>query len=197
MRMRQTIGFSLVLLIMSGGAMAKTAAPDPSEPRPAARKHLAEHKTKSDRLAGQRHRVRSRPGGDTAAVRHLRQHHGSSRHEAEARPFGPVRAVGAREVGRAAWYGGRHLGRRTASGARLDRVHATAAHRTLPLHSLARVTNLNNGRSCIVEVTDRGPTSRHLLIDVSPRAADELEMRNDGIVPVAVEPVALIAAAQN
>ena len=76
--------------------------------------------------------------------------------------LGPMRVVGTREVGSAAWYGGRHIGMRTASGDRLDAVHATAAHRSLPLHSLVRVTNLNNGRSVIAKITDRGPVSRSL-----------------------------------
>jgi rare lipoprotein A len=101
-----------------------------------------------------------------------------------------VRVVGRREVGSAAWYGGRHVGRRTASGDRLDAVHATAAHRSLPLHSLVRVTNLNNGRSVIAKITDRGPVSRSLVIDLSPRCAEELDMKRSGIAPVAVEPVA-------
>src|SRR6202041_1360987 len=55
-----------------------------------------------------------------------------------------------------------------------------AAHPPLPLNSLARVTNLANGRSVVVRVTDRGPVADSLLIDVSPRAADELRMKEDG-----------------
>lgn len=100
-----------------------------------------------------------------------------------------VRAIGKAETGTAAWYGGRYIGRRTSSGSRLDTMHATAAHRTLPLNSLARVTNLKNGRSVIVRVTDRGPISESLLIDMSPRAAVELDMKQAGLVPVSVEQV--------
>jgi len=192
MRLRQTIGFSLVLLLVSGGAMAKTAAPDPGEPRPAAKKHLA-GKAKPEKLAEQRQRPRVRSEARAAAARPDSRRHGIARRLAADRPPHAVHTIGAREIGSASWYGGHHIGRRTASGKPLDRVHATAAHRTLPLHSLARVTNLNNGRSCIVEVTDRGPTSRRLLIDLSPRAADELAMRDAGIVPVTVEPVAPVA----
>ena len=107
---------------------------------------------------------------------------------AEAKPL-CVRAVGKAETGTAAWYGGRYVGRRTSSGERLDTIHATAAHRTLPLNSLARVTNLDNGRSVVVRVTDRGPVSESLLIDMSPRAADELHMKEAGLVPVRVEQV--------
>lgn len=100
-----------------------------------------------------------------------------------------VRAIGKAETGTAAWYGGRYVGRRTSSGSRLDAVHPTAAHRTLPLNSLARVTNLDNGRSVVVRVTDRGPVSASLLIDMSPRAAEELRMKHAGLIPVSVEQV--------
>lgn len=100
-----------------------------------------------------------------------------------------VRSVGNAETGTAAWYGAGYVGRRTSSGERLDTIHPTAAHRTLPLNSLARVTNLANGRSVVVRVTDRGPISASLLIDMSPKAADELQMRQAGLVPVRVEQV--------
>ena len=105
-----------------------------------------------------------------------------------------VRAVGRVETGTAAWYGERYVGRRTSSGEKLDTIHATAAHRTLPLNSLARVTNLRNGRSVVVRVTDRGPLSHELLIDMSPRAAEELRMREAGLVPVRVEQVVEVPA---
>ena len=112
------------------------------------------------------------------------------RHEKVAPPEALcVRPIGEAESGTAAWYGGRYLGRRTSSGSRLDTIHPTAAHRTLPLNSLARVTNLDNGRSVVVRVTDRGPVSKSLLIDMSPKAADELHMRHAGLVPVTVEQV--------
>lgn len=97
--------------------------------------------------------------------------------------------LGTHETGSAAWYGPRHIGHRTASGDRLDSVNPTAAHRSLPLNSLARVTNLKNGRSIVVKVTDRGPWGGNRLIDVSPKAAEELDMKRAGIVRVKVEPV--------
>ena len=98
--------------------------------------------------------------------------------------------VGRREVGRASWYGNWHVGRLTATGERLDTAHPTAAHRTLPMHTLVKVTNLKNGRSVVVTINDRGPVSRRLSIDLSPRAAEELAMRHDGVVPVTIEQVA-------
>ena len=104
--------------------------------------------------------------------------------------IGPLSVTGRRQVGRAAWYGNRHVGHLTASGERLDTVHATAAHRSLPLNSLVRVTNLHNGRSVVVRVNDRGPVSRSLLIDMSPRAAAAIDMIDEGIAQVMIEPVA-------
>lgn len=101
-----------------------------------------------------------------------------------------LQVVGRREIGRASWYGNWHVGRLTATGERLDMAHPTAAHRTLPMHSLVKVTNLKNGRSVVVTINDRGPVSRRLSIDLSPRAAEELAMRHDGVVPVTIEQVA-------
>jgi rare lipoprotein A len=105
-----------------------------------------------------------------------------------------VRAIGPCQIGAASWYGGRYAGEQTSSGERLDRVHATAAHRTLPFNSLVRVTNLDNGRSVIVKITDRGPVSERLLIDVSPKAAEQLDMMEAGIVRVAIEQVVEVPA---
>ena len=105
-------------------------------------------------------------------------------------------ACGRREVGRASWYGNWHVGRLTATGERLDTAHPTAAHRSLPMHSLVKVTNLKNGRSVVVTINDRGPVSPRLSIDLSPRAADELSMRHDGVVPVTIEQVAVARTQQ-
>jgi rare lipoprotein A len=100
---------------------------------------------------------------------------------------GRVRTAGRRELGRATWYD--MVGSPTASGEVLDARTATAAHRSLPLASYAKVTNLDNGRSVIVKINDRGPYTRGRIIDLSPRAADVLEMKHAGVVAVAVEPM--------
>lgn len=191
MRLRHTIGFSLALLVMSGGAMTKPALAEDNS-HPAKKHHVAESKAKPAKVAENRHRHHDKTTIRTAA-RGRRHHHrfGDEEIYAEAR----AKTIGKREVGTASWYGGHHLGRRTASGERLDSIHNTAAHRSLPLQSLARVTNLDNGRSVIVRVTDRGPVSRDLVIDLSPSAAGALDMKQAGIVPVSVEPVVLSADA--
>jgi rare lipoprotein A len=67
----------------------------------------------------------------------------------------------------------------------------------LPLGSCAKVTNLDTGHSVIVKINDRGPYSRRFIIDLSPRAAEELGMMHAGVAAVAVEPVAAAAATPN
>ena len=131
--------------------------------------------------------VPARPlqGTKHAAGRAAHLRHGHSRR---------VRRV-AREVGLASWYGRRFRGGTTASGETFDERALTAAHRSLPLHSLVRVTNIANGRSVTVEVTDRGPRRRSRIIDLSQSAAAELGMKRKGIARVRLHPVQQAAAA--
>jgi rare lipoprotein A len=98
-----------------------------------------------------------------------------------------VRALGIRLFGKAAWYN--LVGSRTASGEFLDTLTPTAAHRWLPLASFAKVTNLDNGRSVILEINDRGPYTRGRILDLSPGAADALDMKRAGVVAVVIEPL--------
>ena len=100
---------------------------------------------------------------------------------------GPVRIAGTSQFGKASWYD--QVGGPTASGESLDAVTATAAHRSLPLASYAKVTNIDNRRSVIVKINDRGPYIRGRIIDLSPRAADVLKMKHAGVVAVVVEPL--------
>jgi rare lipoprotein A len=93
------------------------------------------------------------------------------------------------QQGKASYYGPEFNGRRMANGERFDPHSNTAAHRTLPLGTMVRVTNLENGRSATVTVKDRGPYVRGRIIDVSPHIADRLGMKEDGVVPVQVQPV--------
>ncbi|MBV9523765.1 MAG: septal ring lytic transglycosylase RlpA family protein [Alphaproteobacteria bacterium] len=92
-----------------------------------------------------------------------------------------------RQIGTASWYGPGFNGRRTASGTRFDRHRLTAAHRSLPLGTKARITNLENGRSVEVTVTDRGPYVDGRVIDLSEKAATLLGMKDTGLATVAIE----------
>jgi rare lipoprotein A len=90
------------------------------------------------------------------------------------------------ESGIASWYGPNFHGKKTANGEIFDMNLIGAAHKTLPLPSVVRVTNLENGRSLIVRINDRGPFVRGRIIDMSKRAAELLGMTNKGTAMVHV-----------
>ena len=91
------------------------------------------------------------------------------------------------ETGIASWYGEDFHGKNTANGELYDMDTLTAAHRTLPLPVIARVTNLENGRSLLVRVNDRGPYARGRIIDLSRRAAKLLGVYERGTARVRVQ----------
>ena len=92
-----------------------------------------------------------------------------------------------RAEGKASYYGKAHHGNKTASGERFDQNALTAAHRTLPFGTMVKVTNLDNDRSVVVRINDRGPFARGRIIDVSRKAAEALDMIRSGVAPVRVE----------
>ena len=89
--------------------------------------------------------------------------------------------------GKASYYSKRATGARTSSGDRLHHDSLTCAHRTHPFGTMLRVTNPQNGKSVVVKVTDRGPFGRGRIIDLSWRAAKELDMLAQGVAMVTVE----------
>jgi rare lipoprotein A len=89
-------------------------------------------------------------------------------------------------IGKASWYGDFHHGRRTASGEVFNMNALTAAHRTLPLGTRVRVTNLSNWKSVDLRVNDRGPYIKNRIIDVSRQAAAALGAVDDGVFPVQI-----------
>jgi rare lipoprotein A len=105
---------------------------------------------------------------------------------------GPAYPAERTQLGKAAWYD--LVGSKTASGETLDTVTAAAAHRSLPLASFAKLIDLDNGRSVIVKINDRGPYTRGRIIDLSPRAADALDMKSAGVANVVIEPMLKQAA---
>ena len=187
MSVRRTIGISLASLVISAGAVAK--APSKGSLSDAGqlqgKSAIAETRHGKARFlscgarAHQNARSQSRdvdsdsaePGGGPADTY-----------------LGPVHTIGKSEIGKAAWYN--WVGSRTASGEILDWVTPTAAHRSLPLASYAKVTNLDTGRAVVVKINDRGPYRRRFIIDLSPRAAEEIGVVRSGIAAVSVEPIA-------
>ena len=90
------------------------------------------------------------------------------------------------QTGRASWY---DLEAKTASGEAMDGEALTAAHPSLPFGSKVTVANLDNGRSVVVRINDRGPFSKGRIIDVSRAAAEKLGMIGTGVARVSVNPV--------
>nr|WP_301288390.1 septal ring lytic transglycosylase RlpA family protein [Natronospira proteinivora] len=96
-------------------------------------------------------------------------------------------AQGYSEEGIASWYGKKFHGERTSSGETYDMYALTAAHTSLPLPTYVRVTHLENDRSIVVRVNDRGPFAHNRIIDLSYAAAHRLDMADAGTAPVRVE----------
>jgi len=96
-------------------------------------------------------------------------------------------ADGYLERGVASWYGPTFHGENTSSGEKYDMYAMTAAHKTLPLPTYVRVTNLKNGRTVVVRVNDRGPFVSNRLIDLSYSAAAKLDMLKEGTTLVEVK----------
>ena len=98
-----------------------------------------------------------------------------------------VEKKGYREAGIASWYGPGFHGRKTASGKRYNQNAMTAAHRRLPFGTKVKVTNVDNDKYVVVEITDRGPYSGRRVIDLSRAAAKKLEFVGRGVARVVIE----------
>ena len=99
----------------------------------------------------------------------------------------PAVAAKLPQTGEASWYGAQHQGKQTASGTIYDQAGLTAAHPSLPFGSKIKVTNLANGKSVEVEITDRGPAAGNRIIDLSEAAAKVLDMIESGTATVRLE----------
>ena len=109
----------------------------------------------------------------------------------EREPAAPVAGGHAME-GTASWYGKKFHGRRTANGEVYDMHLLTAAHKTLPFHTFVRVTRLDNNRTVMVRINDRGPFVAGRVIDLSYAAARRLGMAEAGTAPVRLEAVSSV-----
>ncbi len=108
-------------------------------------------------------------------------------YQVAGRTFVPAENKNYKAEGMASWYGAAFHGRLTANGEVFDRHALTAAHPTLPLPSYVRVTNMNNGRSVMVRVNDRGPFHGNRVLDVSKKTAELLDFQRLGTARVRVE----------
>lgn len=91
--------------------------------------------------------------------------------------------------GNASYYGQKFYSKKMADGTRMNPQSNAAASKTLPLGTKARVTNLENGNNEVVEIRDRGPYVKDRIVDVSPKTADKLGLKEDGTAPVEVKPI--------
>jgi len=107
-------------------------------------------------------------------------------YEINGRTYEPHEDFDYDRTGIASWYGSNFHGRRTANGETYDMNAMTAAHTTLPMPTIVRVTNLDNGRSIVARVNDRGPFVEDRIIDVSRAGARELGFEGQGLVRVRV-----------
>lgn len=91
------------------------------------------------------------------------------------------------ETGKASFYGDEHQSKKTASGELYDLKLNTAAHRTLPLGTKIRVTNIENGKSVVVKINDRGPFIKNRILDLSHAAFTSIASSSSGIIEVKIE----------
>lgn len=119
---------------------------------------------------------------------------------ASAAPPGPEHIAGKekpdlsahKRLGVASYYAGRFFGKRMADGARMDPSGSNAASRTLPLGTVAKVTNINTGKSAIVKIEDRGPYIKGRIVDLSPSTARKIGITPKlGVAKVVVAPIAV------
>jgi rare lipoprotein A len=109
-------------------------------------------------------------------------------YEVNGQRYQPIpSADGFAEKGLASWYGKDFHGRKTSNGETYDMYAMTAAHKTLPMNVYLQVTNLDNGRSAVVRVNDRGPFVKSRILDLSYSAAKELGVVGPGTAPVSIE----------
>ena len=101
------------------------------------------------------------------------------------------------EEGIASWYGSDFHGKRTANGERYDMYSMTAAHKLLPFNTQVKVTNLQNGRSIVVRINDRGPFVANRVIDLTHTGASQIGMIGPGTARVRVETVGAVPAIKN
>lgn len=109
----------------------------------------------------------------------------AAKHHRHAKGHHPAK----RQYGKASYYGRNFAGKKMADGTPMNPNSNVAASKTLPLGTKAEVTNLETGKSTVVEIRDRGPYVKDRVIDLSPKAAEKLDMKQEGVAPVEVTPI--------
>ena len=175
-RLRMFCAFCVLYVgFISGCGSRRTTAsrPEPAQPEAAETSDNAEQPRKIERGSGPAANAPRISAPGTAVKRDI--------------PPGRPAAGAYTEQGNASWYGIPFDGRRASNGEIYDMHKLTAAHRTLPFDTVVRVTNLSNGKSTVVRITDRGPFVDNRIIDLSMAAAREIDSIGPGVVPVRLE----------
>jgi rare lipoprotein A len=107
------------------------------------------------------------------------------------KPGSRIDHSGRKQEGKASYYAERFANRKMANGRKFNPDTDVAASKTLPLGTTVKVTNVQNGKSTMVKVEDRGPFVNGRVLDLAPKAADQLDIRKQGVAPVIVAPVAV------
>jgi rare lipoprotein A len=107
------------------------------------------------------------------------------------RPGSRIDHSGRKQEGKASYYAEHFANRKMADGRRFNPNADVAASKTLPLGTTAKVTNVQNGKSMMVKVEDRGPFVDGRVVDLAPKVADQLDIKKQGVAPVIVAPVAV------
>ena len=115
------------------------------------------------------------------------EHTGEQEKTTQKEKVGDVTKSIHKEIGEASWYGPGFQGHGTANGDKFDQKEMTAAHPSLPMGTIASVTNLENGKKVEVTINDRGPYADNRVIDLSRAAAKKLGMEEDGTAKVKIE----------
>jgi len=171
------LGLSLTVVALSLAACARTAPEQPRASYKAPRPDPVLGTTPSPRVVEGGQRVPR--GGGAYKI--------GAPYQVAGRWYYPREQPRLDETGIASWYGTEFHGRKTANGEIFNQNELTAAHKTLPLPSLVRVTNLANGRSVVVRINDRGPFHPGRIMDVSYAAAHRLGYASKGSAEVLVE----------
>jgi rare lipoprotein A len=134
------------------------------------------------------HTIKNLPGNKRSVVQPAKGlYKVGNPYKIEGTTYIPSEKFNHSEQGISSWYGPGFHGKRTANGEIFNKYDLTAAHRTLQMPSLVRVTNLENGRSIVLRVNDRGPFARGRVLDVSERAAELLGYKNKGTAKIRVD----------
>lgn len=107
------------------------------------------------------------------------------------KPGSRIDHSGRKQEGKASYYAEHFTNRKMANGRKFNPNTDVAASKSLPLGTTAKVTNVQNGKSTMVKVEDRGPYVNGRVLDLAPKAADQLDIKRQGVAPVIIAPVAV------